>query len=120
MKNFIFRLENQVDFLAEVVSPIELKETGTIFMKQGDLCIVLGQTCCFYDNLSVVIREKPCQREKPQEKKVDPDQIIGISICLSGTHNLIVSISWRVDSYSDWASGGLCILRCTLTTSIEE
>lgn len=69
MKNLIFRLENQVDFLAEVVSPTELKETGPIFMKQGELCIVLGETCCFYDNLSVVIRENLAKEKNLKKRK---------------------------------------------------
>ncbi|KAM8966015.1 endogenous retrovirus group S71 member 1 Env polyprotein-like [Sarcophilus harrisii] len=56
LKSLVTHLEKSVDSLAEVVLQTS-QELDLLFMKQGGLCMALGESCCFYANRSGVIRE---------------------------------------------------------------
>lgn len=52
----ISRLENQEDSVAEVVLQ-NWRSLNLLFMKQGGLCVALGEISCFYVNQSGIIRD---------------------------------------------------------------
>ncbi|XP_051846632.1 endogenous retrovirus group S71 member 1 Env polyprotein-like [Antechinus flavipes] len=62
LENLITHLEKSVGSLAEVVLQ-NRRRLDLLFMKQGGLCMALGQLCCFYANRSGVIRESLASRE---------------------------------------------------------
>lgn len=56
LETTIGRLEKQVDSLAELAFQ-NRRGLDLLFLKQGGLCVALGETCCFHANQSGVIRE---------------------------------------------------------------
>lgn len=68
LENSLFRLERQVDFLAEVVLQNQ-RGLDLLLMKPGALCI-LGKNFCSYINQSGVIRKNLVMvRENLKERK---------------------------------------------------
>lgn len=77
-------------------------------MKQERVFIVLGETCWFYANQSMVIRGNLAMvRENPNEKKEKghTSENWYPSLFSGSLDHLIVSISWIIESYSDLVYG---------------
>ncbi|KAF0884412.1 ENVT1 protein, partial [Crocuta crocuta] len=52
----VAHLEGQVDFLAEMVLQ-NWQGLDLLFMKEGGLCMALGEQCCYYANKSGIIQD---------------------------------------------------------------
>ena len=63
LEKSIGKLEKSIGSLAEVVLQ-NRRGLDLLFLKQGGLCLALGETCCFYTNHSRVISESLSQMRK--------------------------------------------------------
>lgn len=69
LKDTVGKLETSLSSLAEVVLR-NRRGLDLLFLKQGGLCLPIGETCCFYTNHSGVIRESLSQlRRRLQERE---------------------------------------------------
>jgi hypothetical protein len=56
----IITLQNQLDSLAAVVLQ-NRRGLDLITAEKGEICVFLGEECCFYANQSGIVRENACQ-----------------------------------------------------------
>ncbi|KAM9001353.1 endogenous retrovirus group S71 member 1 Env polyprotein [Sarcophilus harrisii] len=70
LESLITHLEKSVDSLAEVVLQ-NRRGLDLLFMKQGGLCMALGESCCFYANRSGVIRKSLASLRKRLDDRED-------------------------------------------------
>ncbi|KAK1346711.1 hypothetical protein QTO34_000571 [Cnephaeus nilssonii] len=63
LEKSVGQLEDSLSSLAEVVLQ-NWRGLDLLFLKQGGLCLALGEACCFYTNHSGVIRESLSQLRK--------------------------------------------------------
>ena len=68
LESTVHQLESSLNSLAEVVLQNQ-RGLDLLFLKQGGLCLALGETCCFYTNHSGVIRESLSQLRKRLEDR---------------------------------------------------
>ena len=68
LESTVHQLESSLNSLAEVVLQ-NRRGLDLLFLKQGSLCLALGETCCFYTNHSGVIRESLSQLRKRLEDR---------------------------------------------------
>ncbi|KAK1343695.1 LOW QUALITY PROTEIN: hypothetical protein QTO34_014248 [Cnephaeus nilssonii] len=63
LEKSVGQLEDSLSSLAEVVLQ-NRRGLDLLFLKQGGLCLALGETCCFYTNHCGVIKESQSQLRK--------------------------------------------------------
>lgn len=118
LENSVSQLEDSLGSLAEVVLQ-NRRGLDLLFLKQGGLCLALGESCYFYTNHSGVIRKSLSQLQKRLADREEARKAEG-----NWYENLCSWSPWLTTLLSSWAGPvvllllglifGPCIARCLL------